>query len=301
MPYEDIEQSERDAEQTYLYLLQVPDRPPYAYTNAPITITATVNSTEYEFKHPKGGIWHGSTGAAANQKERRNDAGPTESHDAGRTGVDIHVSHQNPIIRAHRSFPPPGDTDVTIWRQNEIDGDPYQVWSGVLVECPIEGSTGILRCSHVLELISGSEGLSETYGPTCSYMFAHFPCPVPIPQATDGNLVVEDIDTENFTVTLSGSIRIAGKYKAGVFFATNDDKRFILGDTVVSSDHVLVLTQNFPATTVKIGDVVSVLRGCDRLQQTCRDEWGDFTGNGAAHSGNTLQANKNPHQVGRLQ
>jgi hypothetical protein len=300
MSYEDIEQSESSAKQSFLYFIQLPDRI-YSWTSAPTTITATVDGTVYDFTHPRGGIWHGSAGVGVSDKGRKEDAGPTESPDPGRTGVDIHVSHLNPIVRAHRAFPPPGDTDVAIFRQNEIDGDLYQIWSGVIIETPIQGSTGILRCQHVTEVVSGSEGLSETHGPTCHYMHTHFPCPVPIASATDGNLVVEDIDTENFTVTLSGSIRIAGKYKAGVFFATNDDKRFILGDTVVSGDHVLVLTQNFPSTTVRVGDVVSVLRGCDRLYQTCRDEWGEFTGDGAAFGGNPLQANKNPHQVGRIQ
>ena len=301
MPFEDIEQSEHEAKQTFLYLFQMTERT-LAYTNAPVTVTATIDNVEYDFVHPTGGIWHGGEGAGVSDDERKEDPGPTESgQDPARTGVDIHVSHQNPIIRAHRAFPPPGDTEVTIFRQNEIDGELYQVWIGILVECPIEGSTGVLRCSHLVELVSGSEGLSETFGPTCPYMFAHFPCPVPIPAATDNTLTVEDINTEDFTITLSGSLRIAGKYKAGVFFATNDDKRFIIGDTVISSDHVLVLVQNFPSTTVRIGDVVSVLRGCDRLHQTCCDEWGAFTGDGAAFGGNNLQANKNPHQVGRIQ
>lgn len=300
MAYEDIEPSEYEAKQSFLYLFQLPDRA-YSWTSAPTTITATVDGIEYDFSHPRGGIWHGSSGAGVSDGDRKQDAGPTESPDPARTGVDIHVSHRNPIVRAHRSFPPPGDTDVTIFRQNEIDGELYQVWTGVLVETPIDGSTGILRCQHIVEVVSGSEGLSETFGPTCHYMFGHFPCPVPLASATDNGLVVEEIDTENFTVKLSGSIRIAGKYKAGVFFATNDDKRFILGDTVVSSDHVLVLTQNFPSTTVRVGDVVSVLRGCDRLYQTCRDEFGEFTGDGAAFGGNNLQANKNPHEVGKIQ
>lgn len=300
MPYEDIEQSENESKQAYLYLFTLPDRV-YSYTNAPVTITATVEGTEYDFTHPKGGIWHGSEGAGVSDKEKKEDPGPTQSPDAGRTGIDIQVLDQNPIVRAHRSFPPPGDTDVAIYRLNEIGGTPEPIHVGyAIVECPIEGATGILRCHHIAEIISGSEGLSETEGPACHNMFAHFPCPVPIASATDNTLTVEDINTENFTVTLSGSIRIAGKYKAGVFFATNDDKRFILGDTVVSSNHVLVLTQNFPSTTVRIGDVVSVLRGCDLLQQTCRDEWGEFTGDGAAFRGNTLQANKNPHKSGHL-
>lgn len=306
MPYEDIEQSENDSRQTFLYLITVPNRAPYAYTNAPLKpplgITASIDGTAYRFTHPRGGIWHGSSGAGVSDKEKKEDPGPTESPDAGRSGIDIHVSHLNPIVRAHRSFPPPGDTDVAIYRQNEIDGDPQPVHVGyVLVETPIDGSTGILRCQHIAELVSGSEGLSETFGPTCPYMFGHFPCPVPLAAATDGSLVVESVTPSDFLVQISGSIRIAQKYRAGVLIAANDDKRFILDDTVDGSDHVLTIQQNFSSTTLRTGDNVSVLRGCDRLQQTCRDEWGEFTGSGAAFGGNNQQANKNPHQTGRIQ
>lgn len=301
MPYEDIEPSENLAKQSYLYLLELPERT-YAYTNGPTTINATIDGTAYSFTHPRGGIWHGSEGAPVSEEDRKDDPGPTESPDAGRTGLDIHVSHQNPIVRAHRSFPPPGDSDVSIYRLNEIGGTPELILSSfVITECPIDGTTGIIRCHHITEIIAGSEGLSESFGPKCPYMFTVFPCPVSRPAATDQNLVVEDIDTENFLVTLSGSIRIAGKYKAGVIIAPNDDKRFILDDVVSGSDHVLTLQQNFPSTTLRVGDTVSVVRGCDRLYATCANEWGEFTGNGAAFGGNSLQANKNPHQVGRIQ
>jgi hypothetical protein len=301
MPYADIEQSENLAKQSYLYLIQLSDRT-LTYCNGPATITATINGTEYSFVHPLGGIWHGSEGASVDEEERKEDPGPTESPDAARSGIDIHVSDRNPIIRAHRSFPPPGDTEVSIYRQNEIDGTPEPIHLGyVIVETPIEGSTGIIRCHHIAELVAGSEGLNESFGPTCPFMHTQFPCPVPIASATDSNLVVEDIDIDNFTVTLSGSIRLAGKYKLGVLIAPDDDKRMVLDDSLDGSDHVLTIQQNFPSTTLRVGDVVSVIRGCDRLHGTCANEWGGFTGNGAAFGGNNLQANKNPHQVGRIQ
>lgn len=296
MTYESVEQSEYTSKQTYLYLITGSGFQ-YFYTNAPKTITATIDGTAYDFVHPRGGISHKGSGA---DEPDGPDPGPTESPDAGRTGVSIFVSHLNPTIRRHRSFPPPGDTEITIYRQNEISGTPYQIWSGVLVETPINGSTGILRCQHISELVSGSEGLSETFGPTCGFMFTVFPCPVPVADATDSDLVVESIDTEEFTVEVSGSIRIAGKYKPGVLIAPNNDMRTIIED-LKPANHIFTLQQNFPSTTLRVGDIVSVIRGCDRLFQTCRDEWGAFTGDGAACGCNNLQANKNPHEIGRIQ
>jgi hypothetical protein len=290
MSYATIEQSENLSEQTYLYLISLPDRT-LSYTNAPLAVVATIDVTDYVFVHPRGGIWHGSSGSDLDK-----DPGPTESPDAGRTGIDIRVSHLNPIVRAHRSFPPPGNTDVAVYRQNEIDGDPYLVWSGVIVETPIQGSTGILRCQHIIELVAGSEGLSETHGPTCPYMTYSFPCPV---SANDFRqaITITDIDLDNFTITVSGIVQPDAWFTAGIFEAANGDKRFILDH----SGTVLTLQQNFPATTLKIGDDASILAGDDHLFSTCQFKFGAQTGNGAAFGGNNLQANKNPHQVGRIQ
>lgn len=301
MSYDSIERSESSAEQVYLYLIEGPEFL-LTYTNVPLTITATVDGTAYDFKHPIGGIWHGSTGASVDESDRKNDPGPTESPDAGRTGVDIHVSHLNPIVRKHRAFPPPGDTEVGIYRLNEVGGTPQPVHVGyVITETPIVGSTGILRCQHIAELVAGSEGLTENFGPTCGFMFTVFPCPVTVAQATDSNLTVTAIDTEDLQVEVSGSVRIAGKYKPGVLIAPNGDMRSILADTIPVTNHLLTLQQNFPSSTLRVGDTVSIVRGCDRLFTTCRDEWGSFTGSGAACGCNNQQANKNPHQIGRLQ
>lgn len=292
MTYASVEQSEYTSKQTYLYLITGSGFS-YFYTNAPKTITATIDGTVYDFVHPRGGISHKGSGA---DQPGGPDPGPTESPDAGRTGVSIFVSHLNPIIRRHRSFPPPGDTEITIYRQNETGGTPYQIWSGVLVETPIQGSTGILRCQHIAELVSGSEGLSETFGPTCPYMTYNFPCPAPAASYRQA-VVVSDIDTEDMTVTVTGITQIDGWFEAGVFEAINGDKRFIL--THIGG--VLTLQQNFPSTTLKIGDDATLLAGDDRLFQTCRDKFGADTGSGAAFGGNNLQANKNPHEIGRVQ
>lgn len=302
MPYEDIEQSENESQQSYLYLIELPDRI-YTWTNGPTTINATINGTAYSFTHPKGGIWHGSEGAGASDDDRKQDPGPTESPDAGRSGVDIQVSHQNPIVRAHRAFPPAGDSGVSIYRMNEIGGDPQPELIGyVITECPIEGAVGIIRCHHIAEIVSGSEGLSENHGFTCPYMTYHYPCPVPV-AAFRQAVTVTDIDTENFTVEVSGSSQESTWFRSGVLEAPNGDKRLILEDEFDSESALRTLTilQNLPATTLKIGDAVTLLAGDDRLYSTCQFKFGAHTGNGAAFGGNHLQGNRNPHKVGRLQ
>ena len=110
-------------------------------------------------------------------------------------------------------------------------------------------------------------------------------------------VTVTNIDTENFMITVSGITQPDEWFTAGVFEAQNGDKRFILDHT----GDVLTLQQNFPSTTVRIGDDLTILAGDDHLFSTCQFKFGAFTGAGAAFGGNNLQANKNPHQVGRLQ
>lgn len=290
MTHATTEVSEYLAKQTFLFEFAAPNNT-YRWTSAPKTVTATIDSADYDFSHPRGGISIGND--------------PLESPDAGRTGIDIVVSPLNPIVRAHRGFPPPGNIEATIYRQNEIGGEVFLVWKGVVVETPINHevdesgeakSFGIIRCQHIVELISGSEGLSEKWAPTCPFMTYHFPCPAQLTNHTTA-VTVTAINTEEFTVEVSGITQINGWFTAGVFQAPNGDLRFILDHT----GNTLTLQQNFPSTTLKVGDGAVLVDGDDHLYQTCRDKFGAETGNGAAFGGNHLQANRNPHEIGRLQ
>lgn len=280
MSYDDIEQSEYDAAQAFLYEFVTPAGT-YRWTNAPLAVIATIASVATQFLHPRGGISH-------------ND--PTMSLQADRGNLEIYVSHRNPIIRAHREFPPPGDTTVTVWRQNEVGGDVFQVWSGIVVETPIKDSIGTIRCQHWAAVVAGSEGLSEKWAPTCPFMTYQFPCPAQVANHSTA-VVVTDIDTENFTVTVTGITQIDHWFNAGVFSVANGDKRFILDHT----GGVLTLLQNFPVSSLKVGDSVTLIDGDDHLYQTCRDKFGGETGNGAAFGGNHLQANRNVHAIGRIE
>src|SRR5687768_11075397 len=114
MSYASVEQLESSAEQTHLYFMQGVDFELY-FTNAQKSITATIDSVSYTFTHPLGGITHTE---------------PTESQDPGRTGTTLIVSLSNTLYRKHKEFPPHGDTTLVIYRQNEIGGTPYQIWSG---------------------------------------------------------------------------------------------------------------------------------------------------------------------------
>lgn len=279
MTYPATEVSEYDAAQTFLYQFVTPSGT-YNWTNAPLAVTALIDSISTQFLHPRGGISH-------------ND--PTMSTQADRGNLEITVSHRNPIIRAHREFPPPGDTNVTVWRQNEIGGDVLMIWSGVVVETPISGSTGTIRCQHVAALVAGSEGLSEKWAPTCPFMTYSSPCPAQIANHSTA-VVVTDIDTENFTVTVTGITQIDTWFNAGVFAVANGDKRMILDHT----GGVLTLLQNFPTSSLKVGDSATLIDGDDHLYQTCRDKFGGETGDGAAFGGNHLQANRNVHAIGRI-
>ena len=279
--YDDNELSERDAAQTFLYRFAGP-LVTFYWTNAPVAVTATIDAVATTFFHPRGGI------APAND--------PTESPDAGKSGLDIAVAHTNPIIRAHREFPPPGDITVDVWRQNEIGGAVFHVWGGVVVETPIDGSIGTIRCMHIAELVAGSEGLNEKWAPTCPFMTYQFPCPALVSNHST-SVTVTTIDTENFTVTVTGIVQVDGWFTAGVFAAANGDKRFILDHT----GGVLTLVQNFPTSSLRVGDTATLIDGDDHLYETCSVKFGAETGSGAAFGGNHIQANKNPHAIGRLQ
>lgn len=295
MSFDSVERSESGARQTFLYLIEGVGFT-YRLTNAPKTHSGTVGGVSYSWKHPRGGISHKSSG----DEPGGSDPGPAESTDAGRTGVSIFVSHKNPVIKKHRSFPPPGDTDVTVYRQNEIGGEAQAVWSGTVVETPIEGSVGILRCQHVAELVSGSEGLTETFGPTCPWALGQRPCPVQLADVRDTG-TVESIDTDNLEVVISGLSRADGWFRLGVLEAGDGDKRTIDADVFDGSNHVLTLRQNFSSTKLRVGHTVTLVWGDDYTKASCGPKFGLWTGNGTAFGGVNIQSNVNPHEVGRLQ
>jgi uncharacterized protein len=283
--YGSIEVSENSSLETFLYLIQGVTFELY-FTNAQKTITATIDGNTYEFKHPLGGISHTEA---------------TESQDAGRTGTTLIVSLANTLYRRHKEYPPHGDTTLVIYRQNEIGGTPYQVWSGTIFSPLVEGVTVSFECLTDFELMARAEGLNDTFQALCNWFLFEYPCPV---NRANWKVVttVEDIDTENFTVTVSGADdKLADWFKIGYLEAPNGDKRTILADAVSGANHVFTLQQNFPSTSLKVADSADAYPGCDRAYTTCRDKYGSETGSGAAFGGNNIQANVNPHEIGRLQ
>ena len=285
MPYGSVEVSEYSAKATFLYLIKGVSFELY-FTNSQKTITATIDGNTYDFKHPLGGISHTE---------------PSESTDSGRTGTTLNVSLANPLYRRHKEYPPHGDTTLVIYRQNEIGGDPYQVWSGTVFSPTVEGVEVKFECLTDFELMARAEGLNDTFQSQCNWFLFEYPCPV---NRANWKVVttVVSIDIENFTVTVSGAgDKIAGWFKAGYYDAPNGDKRTIIDDTVSGANHILTLQQNFPSTSLRVNDSGDAYPGCDRAYTTCRDKFGAETGSGAAFGGNNIQANVNPHEIGRLQ
>lgn len=285
MSYDSVEQSESSAEQTYLYVIALPDTTLY-FTNAQTSIVATVEGVSRTFSHPLGGITHTE---------------PSESQDAGRTGTTLIVSLANTLYRKHKEYPPHGNTTLTIYRQNEVGGDPRQIWSGTVWSPLVDGVEVQFECLTDQETMARAEGLNDTYQALCNWFLFNFPCPV---NKANWKVVVTvvSIDTEDFQITVSGaSDKIADYFTAGYFEAPNGDKRTIIDDAVSGVNHVFTLQQNFPSTTLRAGDSADSYPGCDRAHSTCRDKYGAETGSGAAFGGNNIQTNVNPHEIGRLQ
>src|SRR6266540_3430612 len=137
MSYDSIEVSESSAAQSYLYKIDGPDFS-YTYTNSNKTITATIDGSEYDFTHPLGGISHTEF---------------AESGDPGRTSTTLVVTIANSLFRKHKEFPPHGNTTLVIYRQNEIDGTPYQIWSGTVFSPHIDGIEASFECLTDQELM----------------------------------------------------------------------------------------------------------------------------------------------------
>lgn len=285
--YQSNELSQDSSKQTFLYWF-VGNGFQYKWTNAPKTIVVpTVNippdgllGDDIEFTKIRGGIAHREF---------------LSSPDAGRTGLEIAVSHLNPLALRHRISPPPGETQVWVYRQNEIDGETRLRWSGILVEVLFDDPISVLRCQTEAEQILGSEGLTETFAPLCPYTTYHFPCPA-LKSNHRTDVVVTNIDLENFELTVTGITQIDGNFNVGIAQAINDDKRLIL----LHVGGVLTILQNFPSTSLRVGDTLTLFDGDDLTYTTCRDKFLE-TQNGDAFGGDNLQSPKNPHEMGKIQ
>lgn len=285
MSYASIETSQDSAKQSYLYLVTGVNFQ-YAFTNTQKTIAATIDGTAYSFTHPRGGISHTEF---------------AESQDSGRTATTLTISIGNPITRKHNQYPPHGNTTLVIYRQNEIDGTPYQIWSGTLFSPHIDGIEASFECLTDFETMARSEGLNDTYQSLCNWFLFQYPCPVNKANWRISGSVVS-LDSENFQVVISGAgAYIAGWFTAGYLQTANGDMRSVIADSVSGANHVLTLQQNFPSTTLRAGDSVDAYPGCDRSYATGSTKFGAETGNGKGCGTNNIQTNVNPHEIGRLQ
>jgi hypothetical protein len=283
LAYHLAEQSEYSAKQTFLYFIEGVNFELY-FTNAQKSITATVDGVSYTFTHPLGGITHTE---------------PIESQDSGRTGTTLIVSLANTLYRKHKEYPPHGNTTLVIYRQNDVGGTPYQVWSGTVFSPLVDGVEVRFECLTDFELMARAEGLNDTFQSTCNWFLGQHPVNLANWKTV---VTVSDVDTNNLQITVTGAgDKITGYFKPGFIEAPNGDKRTIVADTLSGSDHILTLQQNFPSTSLKLNDSADAYAGCDRAYTTCRDKFGAETGNGDAFGGNNIQANVNPHEIGRLQ
>ena len=285
MSYSSTEITEYSSKQVFLYEINLPDTSLY-FTNAQTSITATVGGVSRTFTRPRGGIKHSEW---------------AESQDPARTSTTLTVSLLNTLFKRHKEYPPHGDTTLVIYRLNEVGGTPYQIWSGTVFSPMVEGVEAHFECLTDQELMMRAEGLQDTFQNLCNWFLYQHPCPV-----NKANwrvtLTVVSIDTENFTITVSGaSDKIADWFTAGYVEASNGDKRTVIDDTVSGANHILTLQQNFPSTTLRANDVCDGYAGCDRAFTTGRDKFGAETGTGIGCGTNHTQTNVPLHEIGRLQ
>ena len=289
MPYSDYELSQYGGEPLYLYRFVPPIGSPFFYTNMPVPITAEIDGTEYDFVAPEGGISHTE---------------PEQDSDWQHADIDVVVSKDNAIIKLHRSFPPPGDTVLTIFRKHKGDSEVQMYWMGVVSRTPIsileDGKIEArIQCQTEMSFFE-SEGLVDTLQNPCNFFLGDGRCPVLLANWRRSLTVYSISDNE---VVISGdAITLTGKYRAGKLVCSNGDQRTILSDVLDDGTgrRTLTLTQAFPATTLAVTDPVDGYRGCDRLHTTCKVDFGAETGDGEAFGGNPAQAALNPHEIRRI-
>lgn len=217
---------------------------------------------------------------------------PDITQDITQANVRITVPFDNPFVELHGPFPPPNDTLVTIFKFYLDVTDPEEHWTGVVRRVGHQGAQATLECATTLDLLQ-AEGNPENHGNLCNYFLGDGRCPV---QMINWRVPVTATVISGNTVTVTGITEIDGWFQGGTFQAPDGDWRHItahVGD-------VLTLNSPFTSTSLAVDDGADIYAGCDRAFSTCINKFGDETGDGAAFGGNPIQANVNPHQLGRV-
>lgn len=251
----------------------------YNYTNAPLTLTPTINSVAADF-----------TPVTISHTE------PELTSETFRTDLEITLPRSNPFALANRSYPVPGETWLTIYRKHKDDTEVRQWWSGRVTRVSFDEGEATIACESLMSVLQ-IEGLSETFQNLCNFFLYDGRCPV---NAVNWRTLITIVSIADNVYTVSGSAAIDDWFTAGFLEADNGDKRFILDHGTSGANKVLTLNQAFPSTTLAAGDTAYVYAGCDRLYTTCVNKFGAETGSGAAYGGNPIQTTVNPHMTGRM-
>lgn len=172
--------------------------------------------------------------------------------------VDITMPDDTEVVQVYAYQNSPSRLDLEIrrvHRSDDIDSDSIIIWSGEVSSFNITGRKASLRVPSILSRALVGVIPSLYYQNQCNNTLYDFRCSVD----RVSNTVTREIDSfDANTITVTVSI-VEDDYIGGEVVSITGERRMIISNTTI------VLTMNFPFTTLSIGDNLDIARGCDHV------------------------------------
>lgn len=179
----------------------------------------------------------------------------------------VEVPRTSPLVDLFIIYPPSQVVQLTI-RQGHVgstDSVPVK-WSGRIVAMTLEGSTAKFSCEPILTSMRRN-GLRRNYMIGCPYALYSDSCRANKTAATT-NVIVQSISGNTIGLSASWFPHPIIKYVGGMVQWTGPRGTEIRTILQVSDPNLIVGGR---LSNLSVGDVISVILGCNHLMDDCRD------------------------------
>jgi len=197
--------------------------------------------------------------------------------------LEVTMPFTHPMVREYAYDQAPPALLCEIFRVHESDpNDSVLLWKGRVTAFTVEGKIAKLRVPSIFGYILAGSAPTPRYQAPCNHVLYDERCgvdEVSNRQSTTITGVFKNIITVAVN-TFVGSDLIAGMIRLN----SSGEARMIVSITGLD------ITVSYPFSTLRVGDAIQLIRGCDHSFATCKTKFS----NSARYGGTPLVPARNP-------
>jgi hypothetical protein len=183
--------------------------------------------------------------------------------------LEITLPRKSPFGHMYgKPFSPP-DPLIRIWRGHRGSSERKKIFFGDAVQYETQDDMLIVSAKPRTASLLSRPLVSCVYGAKCNHELFDVRCKVDA-DAHTWETTVSEVYTEN-----SQFITVTSDH-------TSDDA-LVLGDIVVNGERRVIISNTanvikvrYPFTSIEVGDAVTLIRGCNRKKETCKDVFDNY-------------------------